>query len=138
MIQGPVFYDLETLSWIGDEGEREIAVPDAAFKVVIRFKNEEGEGQRRLHGIRRRPRCWRSCTRSLGPATSGREGDYRHARFLTTVDEIERLTGLDFKPSEDPGTEKRLERRRANGLWEPSVVDLKQRRTFVPACRSRS
>ena len=49
---------------------------------------------------------------------------------------VQELTGLDFKPSGDSGIEKRLERRRASGLWEPSVVDIKQRRAFVPACRS--
>ena len=45
VIQGSVFSDLETLSWIGDESEREIAVPDAAFKVVMRFKTDEEKDQ---------------------------------------------------------------------------------------------
>ena len=135
VIQGPVFSDLETLSWIGDEGEREIALPDAAFKVVIRFKTgeEKDKASPRDKGA---PEVLAFLYPQLGPGYFGPRKDYRHARFLTTVDEIERLTGLDFKPSGDPGTEKRLERRRASGLWEPSVVDLKERRTFVPACRN--
>ena len=54
------------------------------------------------------------------PGYFGPPEDYRHARFLTTVDEMERLTGLDFRPCGEPGIEKRLERQRASGLWEPS------------------
>ena len=41
VIQGPVFYKRKTLAWVGDEGERKIAVPNAAFKLVIRHKTEE-------------------------------------------------------------------------------------------------
>ena len=42
VIQGPVFYpDEPPAGWIGDEGERKIAVPDAAFKIVVRYKTEE-------------------------------------------------------------------------------------------------
>ena len=135
VIQGPIFYDLKTLSWIGDEGEREIAVPDAAFKVVIRFKTEEQKDKAPPRD-KEAPEVLAFLYPQVGPGYFGRPEDYRHARFLTTVDEIERLTGLDFKPSGDPGIEKRLERQRASGLWEPSVVDLKQRRTFVPACKN--
>ena len=72
----------------------------------------------------------------LGPGYFGPSKDYRHARFLTTVDEIEALTGLDFNLSEDAAIEKKIERQRATALWDPPVVDLKQRQLFLSGCRN--
>ena len=72
----------------------------------------------------------------LGPGYFGPSKDYRHERFLTTVDEIEELTGLDFKPSTDATIEKRVENQRATALWDPPVVDMKQRRLFLSGCRN--
>ena len=135
VIQGPVFYDLRTLSWIGDEGEREIAVPDAAFKVVVRFKTDE-ETEKAAPRDKEAPEVLAFLYPQLGPGYFGPWDEFRHARFLTTIDEIEELTDLDFKPSDDPRIERRLERTRASVLWDPPVVDRKDRRTFVPACRS--
>ena len=135
VIQGPVFYDLKTLAWIGDEGERKIAVPDAVFKIVIRDKTEDEEAKAGPRD-KKSPEVLAFLYPQLGPGYFGPRKDFRHERFLTTIDEIEELTGLDFKPSGDADIEKRLERRRATALWDPSVVDLKQRRSFVPACRS--
>ena len=135
VMQGPVFYEGQTLAWIGDEGERRIAVPDAVFKIVIRGKTdvEKNAAPRRDKDA---PEILAFLYPQLGPGYFGSSKDYRHERFLTTVDEIERLTGLDFRLSEDPGTEKRLERRRAAELWEPAVVNLKQPRLFLSGCRN--
>lgn len=135
VMQGPVFYEGQTLAWIGDEGERRIAVPDAVFKIVIRGKTdvEKNAAPRRDKDA---PEVLAFLYPQLGPGYFGSSKDYRHERFLTTVDEIERLTGLDFRLSEDPGTEKRLERRRAAELWEPAVVNLKQPRLFLSGCRN--
>ena len=72
----------------------------------------------------------------LGPGYFGPSKDYRHERFLTTVDEIEELTGLDFKPSTDATIEKRVENQRATALWDPPVVDMKRRRLFLSGCRN--
>ena len=135
VIQGPVFYDLRTVSWIGDEGEREIAVPDAAFKVVVRFKTDE-EKEKAAPRDKEAPEVLAFLYPQLGPSYFGPWEEFRHARFLTTIDEVEELTGLDFKPSDDPRIESRLERTRASKLWDPPVVDRKNRRNFVPACRS--
>ena len=135
VIQGPVFYQGKTRAWIGDEGERKIAVPDAAFKIVIRDKTEEEK-----NGVggqdRETPEVLAFLYPQLGPGYFGPSKDYRHARFLTTIDEIEELTGLDFKPSADATIEKRVEHRRAMALWDPPVVDLKQRRLFLSGCRN--
>lgn len=135
VIQGPVFYEGETLAWIGDDGERKVAVPDAAFKIVIRNKTEE-ERNNAVSQDKDAPEVLAFLYPQLGPGYFGPSKDYRHARFLTSIDEIERLTGLDFKPSETPTIEKKIERRRATALWAPQVVDLKQRRLFISGCKN--
>ena len=135
VIQGPVFYEGRTLAWIGDEGERKVAVPDAAFKIVVRGKADE-EKASAPDRDKDAPEVLAFLYPQLGPGYFGPSKDYRHARFLTSVDEIEDLTGLDFKPSADPGIEKRVERRRATALWEPAKVDRKQPRLFLSGCRS--
>ena len=130
VIQGPVFYpNMAITSWIGDEGELRVAVPDAAFKIVIRARTEVeagalGDGLEVLAFI----------YPQLGPGYFRPRTDYRHERFLTTVDEIEQLTGLDFRLSTDRAVERSLERRRAEAIWEPSVVDRTQKRLFLTGC----
>lgn len=135
LIQGPVFYEGKTLAWIGDEGERKIAVPDAAFKIIIRHKTEEEKKNAASHD-KEAPEVLAFLYPHLGPGYFGPSKDYRHARFLTTIDEIEKLTGLDFKPSENPTIEKKIERRRATALWAPPIVDLKQRQLFISGCKN--
>ena len=135
VIQGPVFYQGKQLAWIGDEGERKIAVPDAVFKIVIRDKTGEEKNNAAARD-RETPEVLAFLYPQLGPGYFGPSKDYRHARFLTTVDEIETLTGLDFKPSANATIEKRVERWRATALWDPPAVDLKQRRLFLSGCRN--
>lgn len=134
ILQGPVFYKKTTLAWIGDEGERKVAVPDAAFKIVVREKTEQ-ERSAASERYRDAPVVLAFLYPQLGPGYFGSSEDYRHSRFLTSVDEIEDMTGLDFKLSPDSVVENRLERRRAAELWEPKEVDLKQRRLFLSGCR---
>ena len=97
MIQGPVFYpDEPPAGWIGDEGERKIAVPDAAFKIVVRYKTEE-EGNKAVDRDGQTLEILAFLYPQLGPEyflSCSDKRDYRHARFLTTVDEIEEVTGL--------------------------------------------
>ena len=135
VIQGPVFYEGQTLAWIGGEGERKVAVPDAAFKIVVRNKTDK-EKANAPDRDKKAPEVLAFLYPQLGPGYFGPSKDYRHARFLTSIDEIEDLTGLDFKPSTDSGEEKRIERKRATTLWEPAKVDRKQRRLFLSGCRS--
>ena len=134
VIQGPVFYPGKAIAWIGDEGERKIAVPDAAFKVIIRETTEEERNQGNPHE-KMELKILAFLYPQLGPGYFESRKDYRHERFLTTVDEIEKLTNLDFKLSKDRAVESRLERQRATALWDPPLVDLKQRRLFLSGCR---
>ena len=125
-----MFYpNMAITSWIGDEGELRVAVPDAAFKIVIRERTELeagalGDGLEVLAFI----------YPQLGPGYFRPRTNYRHERFLTTVDEIEQLTGLDFRLSADRAVERTLEQRRAERIWEPSVVDLTHKRLFLTGC----
>ena len=135
IIQGPVFYRGKVQAWIGDEGERQVAVPDAAFKIVIREKTAN-EKSMVTDQAKEAPEVLAFLYPQLGPGYFGPSADYRHDRFLTTIDEIEELTGLDFKPSTNPSVERRVERHRAETVWEPSSVDLKQRRLFLSGCRN--
>ena len=117
-------------AWIGDEGERKVAVPDAVFKIIVRYKTKE-EKSRANGKDREMPEVLAFLYPQLGPEyflSCGDTRDYRHERFLTTVDEIEKLTGLDFRLPE------RLEGARADSLWDPGVVDLKNRRLFLSGC----
>ena len=136
MIQGPVFYKGNVLSWIGGERGPMVAVPDAVFKIVIREKTET-ERAAAKSSERTAPEALAFLYPQLGPGYFGSSKDYRHVRFLTSIDEIEELTGLDFKLSVDPVIENRVESQRAKALWEPVEVDLKQRRLFVTGCRNR-
>ena len=45
-----MFYQGKILAWIGDEGERKVAVPDAAFKIIIRDKTEEEKSKTTFRG----------------------------------------------------------------------------------------
>lgn len=124
VIQGPVFGDKTPSGWIGDEGEYSVAVPDALFKVV--FRRDEETGQTEVLAF---------LYPQVGPGYTGRHTEYRHERYLTTIREIEELTGLNFKTSKDPDTEETLETQRANALWEPRDLELGNPKLFLSGCR---
>ena len=73
VIQGPVFYEGERLAWIGDQGERKVAVPDAAFKVVIRHKTEE-EKDNAATRDKEAPEVLALLYPQVGPGYSGTRG----------------------------------------------------------------
>ena len=137
VIQGPVFYPNKAItSWIGDHGELRVAVPDAAFKIVIRERTVVEAG-----GLGDGLEVLAFIYPQVGPGYFFKPGTgyrYRHERFLTTVDEIEQLTGLDFRLSTDRAVERRLERRRAEAIWEPSVVAPALKRLFLTGCPRNS
>ena len=133
VIQGPVFYPEESpVAWIGDEGERKIAVPDGAFKIVVRDKTEE-ERKKAADWDKQAPEVLAFLYPQLGPGyflPCSDKRDYQHVRFLTTVDEIEELTGLNFKLPE------KSERMCAAVLWDPQVVNTEKRKLFLSGCRN--
>ena len=104
VIQGPVFDTKRQsrprwtryLHWVGDtdKGERAVAVPDALFKIVVR-EDRSSDGAEpevvALAFIYPQLGPWYHKAKSELPARS-----FRHDRFLTTIGEIEELTGLSF------------------------------------------
>jgi endonuclease G len=75
-----------------------VAVPDAFFKIVV----DESEGKLRTLAF-------------IVPQEAPTDADPR--RYLTTIDEIQRRTGLDFLSELDDAAEREVESRRAEKVW---------------------
>jgi hypothetical protein len=78
VVCGPVFFGKSPALWLGQDDEEQAAVPDALFKIVIR---EEDPGIKALAFL----------IPNILPKS---EDDYWD--FLTIIDQIEELTGIDF------------------------------------------
>ena len=115
VITGPVFLEDTASNFIGDAGELAVAVPEALFKIVVK---ENGTDI---------PDVLAFLYPQIGPGYVSRQ--YDHTRFLTSVDEIEAMTGLDFLTDLDDPLEIQVEKGVANKLWEAEKED------FIPACR---
>ena len=116
VVTGPIFADRHAYAFMGDPGEFPVAIPEALFKIVIRES-----------GIPNRPNFLAFIYPQVGPGYSSKP--YKHARFLTKVDEIEQLTGIDFLTSLPDDVEAELEATEGPGLWPVDAAD------FVPACQ---
>ncbi len=134
VMQGPVFGKKSAPFFIGDDGERAVAVPDALYKIVVRNKTPEEKDQSRSAG-KDDPELLVFLYPQLGPGYYGPKKAYQHERFLTTLGEIETLTGMTFFHKLEKATQKRLRRTRAENLWPltlpPDHQDLK---LFVTGC----
>lgn len=115
VITGPIFADRYAYAHLGDPGEFPVAIPEALFKIVVK------EG-----ATPNRPDVLAFIYPQVGPGYSFRP--YIHSRFLTTVDEIEQLTGVDFLMSLPNDVEDELEAQQAIETW-PTIPA-----NFVPAC----
>lgn len=78
VICGPVFFGKQPAVWLGQDGEQKAAVPDALFKIVIR---EQHDGLNTL-------------AFTIPNILPKEEDDFWD--YLTTIDDIEVDTGLDF------------------------------------------
>ena len=78
-----------------------VGIPDAFFKIVVR----EGDGQVVVLAF-------------IYPnQDNGDHGGYEHSAYLTSVDQIEELTGLDFLAVLDDELEEALEKSGAVEIW---------------------
>ncbi|HET6942761.1 MAG TPA: DNA/RNA non-specific endonuclease [Sphingomicrobium sp.] len=116
IVTGPIFADRHAYAHLGDPGEFPVAIPEALFKIVIRES-----------GIPDRPNFLAFIYPQVGPGYSVKP--FNHARFLTTVDEIEQLTGVDFLMNLPDDVEAELEKQQGTGLWPADAAD------FVAACQ---
>lgn len=105
IICGPIIFNGRTPSeWIGDPGEVQAAVPDAFYKIVIKDAV--------IGGL--------DVLAFILPMYGG--GDYGSSNadlkpYLTSVDTIEALTGLDFLFNVNDEIEKKVEQIVQTELW---------------------
>jgi endonuclease G len=78
VVCGPVFFEKSPALWLGQDDEEQAAVPDALFKIILR---EAGTDVKSLAFL----------IPNILPTT---EEDYWV--YLTIIDQIEELTGIDF------------------------------------------
>ncbi|MEO9483940.1 MAG: DNA/RNA non-specific endonuclease [Ekhidna sp.] len=83
VVCGPVFFGKKPAVWLGQEGEVKAAVPDALYKIVIKEVNGVPEA-----------------LAFLIPNVIPSDKD-EYSEFVTSVDRIEKLTGLDFMSNAD-------------------------------------
>ena len=104
IITGPVIYNNKPLMWLGQKGEVPVAIPDAFFKIVARIRDG-------------RPQVLAFIYPQEGIAYK-RTGGYDHTPYLTSVDVIEALTGLDFFSEVPDHVESEIERVVQIRLWD--------------------
>lgn len=134
IVQGPIFERGASPATIGDKGEPAVAVPDALFKVVIRNKTAEEKAMAPTAN-KDDPEILSFLYPQLGPRYYGKHDEFSHERFLTTLDEVEKLTGLTFLGSLNEDARKRMRWARAQTMWliaspvvDPGIV------LFVEGC----
>lgn len=115
IVTGPIFGDRHAYAHLGDPGEFPVAIPEALFKIVIR----EGADPQK-------PEVLAFIYPQIGPGYS--EKPFNHFRYVTTVDEIETLTGLDFLMNLQDDVESEIEKGIASAWWAADGTD------FVRSC----
>lgn len=106
IVTGPIIPNKKPKAWLGEKAKKEmlIAIPDALFKIVIRIP--EGSMTPEVLAFR-------------FPQTHPKynEAVYDLKYFLTTVDQIEAETGLDFLTILPANVQAEIESKRAANLW---------------------
>lgn len=118
VITGPIIIDLAPSGFIGDEGEVPVAIPDGLFKIVAR----EVDGSNT-------PAVLAFAYPQWGPGYDRKAGEFPHKIYLTSVDKIEEMTGLDFFSNLSHRIQDSFEDKVAETLWEVEEDD------FISACR---
>lgn len=119
VVTGPIFFNRTPISYIGESGEFPVAVPDALFKIVIKHG---------MHGINQ-PDVLAFIYPQISAGYSQKEFD--HTRYLTSVNEIEELTGLDFLMNIPAQNQDETESVIPRTLWDVHDQD------FINACNSQ-
>ena len=116
IIAGPIFADKYPVSYLGEEGELPVAIPDALFKIIIKNSLDP-----------KNPDVIAFIYPQVGPGYYAK-GGFNHERYLTTVNEIETLTGLDFLMILPNEIEEQIESKEVKSLWGY------KKKNFVKAC----
>jgi DNA/RNA endonuclease G (NUC1) len=108
IICGPILRNGRPRGWLGQGDELRVAIPGHCFKIVVRESSDPG-----------RP----NVLAFIYPNSESRRvlpdqgGPFNHRKFLRSVDDIEKATGLDFLTALDDAVEDDLERVKAQALW---------------------
>ena len=150
VIQGPVYervYDRKNPKktnpfTIGDKNELKVSVPDAIYKIVVREKTQTEQ----IHSVQIEkydPEILVFLYPQLGPRYHLSKINYEHEKYLTTLAEIEKLTGLTFinnspKRELDELSLNRIRMKRTHHLWsvEPPA-DRSDLKIFISACSKK-
>lgn len=118
VITGPIFVDRHPYGYLGKAGDFPIAIPEALFKIVIK----DGANKNNPDVLA-----------FVYPQISAGylEKHYDHTRYLTTIDEIEALTGIDFLTALPKENKKALEVEESRSLWPVEKKD------FIGACKAK-
>ena len=88
IVCGPILYDTPKYGYIGRK--HEIRIPDAFFKVV-------------MTGLKS------GNPRAVGFIYKNEAGNYKRDKYVNSIDEVERITSLDFFSALPDGVEERIE-----------------------------
>lgn len=86
VICGPVFFGKSPAMWLGQDGEKKAAIPDALYKIIIRESSDQNRVETLAFVI---PNIIPKNERNLG-------------KYLTSISQVEELTGLEFLTALDP------------------------------------
>lgn len=118
IIDGPIFADKSPHAYIGEEGEFPVAIPDALFKIVIRKGNRPDV-----------PEVMAFIYPQIGAGYY--EGKpYDHTRYITSINEIQKMTGLTFLNSVSGNERRMLVEQNSRDIWATNDSD------FIRACGS--
>lgn len=95
IVCGPIFNDARKQLYIGKSAK--VRVPNAFFKVVLSLKKGE--------------------EKAIGFYFTNRDGKQNMGDATKTVDEIEKITGMDFFPQLNDALERRVEAQNNLTLW---------------------
>lgn len=119
IISGPVFISGRPTQWIGEKSRNEVpvAVPEALFKVIVRDRSE-------------RPGIEVLAFVYPQDHPSYRKRPWDHKPWLTSLEQVERLTGLTFLAHLPISEQKALKHGRAEEIWPHAKDD------FDPGCKA--
>lgn len=116
VVTGPIYLDQFAYAFVGQDDEFPVAIPDALFKIVIK---ENGESIDTLAFI-------------YPQISAGYyQKHFDHSRYLTSIKEVEQLTGLSFLNSLETKQAKKIKSLRADDLWPYQKSDI------IRACKKQ-
>jgi endonuclease G, mitochondrial len=109
VICGPVFKKKTLRLWVGEPGEKPIAVPDGFFKIIIR----ESDNPKKPHVLAF------LYPHAINPSDNRKEsGKFPHVKFLVSIDTIEDHTGLRFFTALTVDEQAAIEAAPAEAVWD--------------------